>query len=174
MTALSRNPATTNNLLPNRFRFILDRAPNLEMWCQTVALPGFSIDPTKMPTPFVDLPISGDHISYETLGITMLVDEELSNYMELYTWMRGLGFPDSYDEYAALSSQPKILDAGVKSEVSVFLLDGQQRPKFRWTFHDAFPISLGGWDLTSTDPGLGRVVCHAAFKYSTFDVTLVT
>jgi hypothetical protein len=54
MSALDSNPVTTNNLLPNRFRFMLKRAPQTEFWVQEVELPGFSINPTKLPTPFVD------------------------------------------------------------------------------------------------------------------------
>jgi hypothetical protein len=88
--------------------------------------------------------------------------------------MKGLGFPDDFSEYAALEKQPKILDKGVKSEIVVFLLNGQQQPRFTFTFHDAFPIALGGWRLSATDETLGRVVVHAAFKYSSFDVAALT
>jgi len=174
MSALDKNPVTTNNLLPNRFIFMLKRSPNVNFWVQEVELPGFSINPTKQPNPFVDLPISGDHIDYDTLGITMLVDEQLSNYLEIYNWMKGLGFPDNFDEYAVLQDSVPILDKGVKSEIIVFLLNGQQQPRFQFVFHDAFPFALGGWCLSATDETLGRVVCHAAFKYSTFDVTPIT
>ena len=32
--------------------------------------------------------------------MTFLVDENLENFQEIHGWMRGLGFPESYTEYA--------------------------------------------------------------------------
>jgi hypothetical protein len=170
MTALSRNPATTNNLLPNRFRFMLKRAPQVEFWVQEIELPGFSMESPEQPNPLVTIPHPGDHIAYETLGITMLLDEELANYREIHDWMRGLGTPYQLEEYAVLQDADPMADAGVRSEITVFLLNGQQQPKWKFTYHGAFPIALGGFRVSSTDQSLGRVVCHAAFKYSHFDL----
>lgn len=168
MTALDRNPATNNQLLPNRFRFFLKRAPNLEFWIQTVAIPGFSIESAEQPTPFVKIPWSGDLIDYQPLGVSMMVDSELANYFEIYNWMRGLGKPDNFTEYAQLLEAPKILDEGVKSEIVVTLLNGQQIPKYAFTFHGAFPTALSGFELDVTAEGLDRVICHAQFAYTSF------
>ena len=32
--------------------------------------------------------------------MTFLVDENLENFQEIHGWMYGLGFPESYTEYA--------------------------------------------------------------------------
>ncbi len=174
MSALSTNLETNDNLLPNRFRFQLKRAPNVEFWIQNVIVPGFSIGATKQPTPFVDIPLSGDHIAYESLGISMLVDAELSNYLEIYTWLRQLGFPNGFDQYKELLTQPTILDEGVTSEIILTILNGQQQPRFQFVFHGAFPIAIGSLTFDSTDGGLSRVVCNAEFKYRDFELTRLT
>lgn len=174
MTVLTANPVTHDNLLPNRFRFQLQRSPNVDFWCQQVSIPGFSIQPTGQPNPFVEIPKSGDHIDYEELGIQMIVDSELSNYLEIYTWLKSLGFPDNFEQYASLLRDPKVLDSGLTSEVVVFILNGAQQPTFRFVFHDSFPVSIGGMTMSSTDGGLNRVTCNCAFKYTSFDVYKIT
>lgn len=170
MSVLNENPVTHDNLLPNRFRFDLLRAPNVDFWCQQVILPGFSVSPAAQSTPFVTIPKSGDHIDYDDLGMSIIVDNQLSNYLELYTWLKSLGFPDNFDEYASLLKDPSFLQKGITSEISVFILDGSQKPTFRWTFHDAFPYSLGSMTLEATNDGLDRVTCNCAFKYRSFDI----
>lgn len=174
MTVLSANPGTHDNLLPNRFRFQLQRSPNVDFWCQQVSLPGFSISPTAQPNPFVEIPKSGDHIKFDELGIQMIVDAELSNYLEIYVWLKSLGFPDDFTEYASLLQDPKILNSGITSEITVFLLNGAQQPRFRFVYHDAFPVSLGEMVMSSTDADLRRVTCNCAFVYTSFDVYRIT
>ena len=175
MTALDANPATHDNLLPNRFRLQLKRAPNLDFWLQETAIPGFEISPTGQPNPFVEIPKSGDHIEYEPLGVTFIVDNQLANYLEIFNWLTSLGFPDSFDEYASLvnTQRPPVLDAvdaGITSEINLFVLNGSQQPKFRFHFSDAFPFAIGKLMMTSTDADLNRVVCYAAFKFTSFHV----
>lgn len=167
---LNRNPASADNLLPNRFRLMLKRAPNVEFWVQEVEIPGFSINSVPTGTPFVEIPKSGEHINYEDLGVSFLVDSELANYREVYAWLRRLGKPKDFGEYAKLLEAPMVLDEGVTSEVTVFVLNGQQQPTWKFTFHSAFPFALGGLRFASTDPELTRVVCHVGFKYTYFDL----
>lgn len=170
MTALSANPTTQDLLLPNRFRLDLKRAPNVNYWIQKVSIPGFSISSPDQPNPFVKIPKSGEHIEYEQLGITFLIQNDFANYLELYAWLRSLGKPESFEEYAKLLIPPPILDEGVTSEVSVFILNGQQQAKYQFIFHDAFPNAISGFEMTSGDSGLERVECHVAFEYSYFDI----
>ena len=171
---LLRNPATTNNLLPNRFRLAIKRAPNVEFWVQEIEIPGFSIESVGVGTPFVEIPESGEHIAYEDLGISFLVDSELANYFEVYQWLRSLGKPERFGEYARLVKAPIVLDEGVKSDFVVFVLNGMQQPTKKFTFHDAFPYAIGGLRFNSTDPDLSRIVCHTAFKYTYFDLESIT
>jgi hypothetical protein len=171
---LLRNPVSTNNQLPNRFRLQMKRAPNVEYWCQQVVIPGFSLPSVRTSTPFVDIPKPGDHIEFEDLGVSFLVDDQLGNYLEMFDWGKSLGFPDNFAQYAELLRAPVILDAGVTSEISVFILNGSQQPTFRFTFRNAFPFALGSLTLDSTDPGLTRLVCHVGFKFIDFHVEKIT
>lgn len=173
MSALQQNPSTINALLPNRFKFILKRAPNVQFWIQKILIPGFSINSTRQPTPFVEIPLSGEHISYDPLGISFQVDADLANYFEIYNWMKGLGKPDNFEQYKALVDEPPVLDSGVYSDIVLFIMDGQQTPKFEVVFHDAFPTSLGDMEFDATSETLDRVIVHAEFKYTSFDINRI-
>ncbi len=168
--AIAANPSTLDNLLPNRYRFVLKRAPNVNFWVQSVVIPGFSISPVGYPNPFVNIPQSGDHIEYESLGISMLVDNQMANYFEIYCWLKSLGFPNRFEEYADLLGHPAVMDDGLKSEISLFILNGQQQPRLQFIFHDAFPVAIGRLEFSSTNQALDRTTCNVEFKYTSYSI----
>ena len=46
-----------------------------------------------------DMFVTGDKLTFETLNITFLVDEELQNYRELWDWIVGMGSPVSHSQW---------------------------------------------------------------------------
>ena len=107
INSLTRQPTSLDYASPTQFKFQIQKLPKVEYFCTSVNLPAVSISEVKQPTPFVDVPLPGTTLSYETLNMTFLVDENLENLQEIHGWIRGLGFPESYTEYAGG------LDAGV-------------------------------------------------------------
>jgi hypothetical protein len=97
-------PDNMSLLNPNEFRFFIHRAPTLMFFVQKVDLPSMSMEDT-VPTenPFTTVHVPGDHITFDPLPVTFLVDEDLKGYTEVYEWMRALGFPHDFDEYKRLS-----------------------------------------------------------------------
>ena len=55
---------------------------------------------SDVPTPLYDYPMPGDKITYQSLDISFLVDENLNNYKELHDWLIGLGFPSNHQQFA--------------------------------------------------------------------------
>ena len=56
-----------------------------------------------------NLPISIDpdtssiKLTYAPLDIRFRVDEDMSNYLEIYNWMTGLGTPEDIKQYKSLN-----------------------------------------------------------------------
>ena len=46
-----------------------------------------------------DIDIPGDKIRFGDLNISFLIDEDLSNYLEIQRWIRGLGYPEKLDQF---------------------------------------------------------------------------
>lgn len=170
MSALTNLPTNRNFLDPTKFRFAIKRAPSVQFFVQSINLPGFNIGPVSEGTPFVAIPFSGEHISYEPLQVTFMVDEDLQNYMEIYTWMRGLGFPDNFDQYKTLATQPKYTGTGVKSEVSLMILTSSNNPKYNVVFSDAFPTALTRIQFDANATDIQYVTCTATFSYTSFEI----
>jgi hypothetical protein len=173
MTALDKNPTTTNFLSPINFDFSIQRSPDLSYYVQKIWLPGTRISSADQETPFVKIPYPGEHIDFETLDITFAVDETLTNWLDLYNWHKAMGTPDDLSEYASMASAPRYTGKGPTSEILVYILDSSRNPKFTFSFHDAWPVGVSGFQLDSTNPDVQYVKASASFEYSSYDVDAI-
>ena len=93
----TRQPSKMDYASPVQFRFKIAKLPQVEFFIQTVNLPGITLgEISDVPTPLYDYPMPGDKITYQSLDISFLVDENLNNYKELHDWLSGLGFGKSH------------------------------------------------------------------------------
>ena len=99
-----RQPAKLDYASPIQFRFKCTKLPEVEFTCQTANIPGISLGSATQPTPLVDVAIPGDKLSYQSLDISFLVDENLNNYKEIHDWLVGLGFPQNYTQFQDLAA----------------------------------------------------------------------
>jgi hypothetical protein len=137
-----------------------------------VALPAISMGNAEYWNPMVKIPIPGDHIEYEPLRLEFLVDEDMKNYIELHSWIRGLGFPEDPAEFKELYDATKAsgIGEGITSEASLLIGTNLKNPNIEVTFQDAFPISLGELNFTTTDTDVNYITCTATFKYTLFQI----
>ena len=54
---------------------------------------------TIQPNYLRPIPVPGDTIEFGDLQLRFLIDEDLGNYMEIQKWIRGLGFPESLNQF---------------------------------------------------------------------------
>lgn len=170
MTALDRNPSSKNFLSPLSFVFSIKRAPNVNFFIQSVSLPGVMLDQAETSNPFVTIPHPGDHIYYEELGIHFKVNEDLSNWLEIYQWIQKLGFPDDHSQFASIYNQPLISGLGTKSDISLLIADSNKNLKFEVFFKDAFPIMLSNLQFDVTADSVNYLDAFASFKYTSYDI----
>ena len=52
-----------------------------------------SLGEAVIPTPYKDIPIMGDKITFGNLDVSFIVDEHLENYVSIHNWLIGIGFP---------------------------------------------------------------------------------
>ena len=162
----NRQPTKLDYADPTKFKFNILKLPKVEYFCTAVNLPGVSLtDNYTQPTPFRDIPLPGEKLSYDRLTMTFLVDENLENYQEIHGWLRGLGFPGGYQEFKTLldagidrfpTSKNSVLgDAGrskfgapstggVFSDATLSILTSKNNAVVDVRFRDVFPISLSG------------------------------
>ena len=108
--AETRGPTQIQNrnfLAPVGFKFNLQRSPGVAYFCNQANIPDISLGVANQANYLRDIPTPGDKMDFGDLSLRFLVDEDLKNYMEIQKWMRGLGFPESLQEFDKFEKEGK-------------------------------------------------------------------
>ena len=147
--ALIITPENRSFLSNNKFEFVLRRIPNFTYLVQSVNLPTLTLGSSSVNTPFVALSIPGTQLSFGTLSLTFMVDEDMQSWYELYDWMWQLGNPESYDKRGRLSDEDDLINS-VTSDASLFVKTNSNNPNIKVVFKDVYPVELGELPFNST------------------------
>lgn len=167
MAKLTTQPTNPNFLFDTNARFTLMRAPNLTFYAQQINLPGMSIEIAEQGSPFGHIYRHGTKMDFEDLELTFIVDEDMETYFEIYNWIIGLGFPDSYDDFTALNANPISSGKGIYSDATLTIMSSAKNPNLEVTFTDIFPSSLSPLQFDQSSDAQ-RMHCTATFKYQRF------
>jgi len=96
---LDRQPTKLDYASPTQFKFGINQLPKVEYFVTAAELPDLSLETTLQSTPFKDIPVPGEKLTYGNLTVTFLVDEYLENYITLHNWITGLGFPQKREQF---------------------------------------------------------------------------
>lgn len=135
-------------LQSNFFKLSFDKIPHVEFWAQNVRIPDLSLGYADHPTRIHDLKWTGEKLRMEPLVAKILVDEGLTVYEELYTWM----FDLSVNGYAS----DRVSDCIVE-------ISGRQ-----WHFKDVFPTNISSFEMSSTENTSRPVTIDVQFVYNNF------
>ena len=103
-SGLSRQPTQLDYASPTQFKFNVVKIPKVEYFVTSINIPGITLGSGSQTTRFKDIPVAGDKLTYDTLSLSFLVDENLENYREIHGWLVGLGFPSKHQEFNDLLS----------------------------------------------------------------------
>ena len=123
---------------------------------------------TEVPTPFTDLRIAGDKPEFGLMEFNFLVDENMTNYKEVFDWLNSIGFSEDYSDYKNYANRDKAQPLG-EQDVKVVVLSSKSNPIQTLTFKDAIPIALSGLPLTSQDPQTNYVKASLTMVYTKFE-----
>jgi hypothetical protein len=168
-------PPTDQNLLQgSKFQLSFSRLPYIQFFVQSVNLPGISTSPVVQDTPFIDAPLPADKMRYEYLTMSFLVDEPMYSWTTVQDWLKGITFPDTFDEYKNLSLQQRLLTANKKpqySDATLVILTNKNNPILSVNFQDMFPISLSGIDFSVMDAATAVKTATASFGFTNYQVS---
>ena len=187
----NRQPTKLDYADPTKFKFNILKLPKVEYFCTSVNLPGVSLaDNYSQPTPFRDIPLPGEKLTYDKLSMSFLVDENLENYREIHGWLRGLGFPGGYSEFKTLldagedrfpTSKNSVLgdagrskfaapsQGGIFSDATLSILTSKNNAVVDVRFSDVFPISLSGLQYTQQAGDTDYLTANVTFDYKIYD-----
>ena len=170
-----------NYLSPIGFKFMISKVPKADFFSNEASIPGINLGFTLQPNYLRDLPVAGDKLTYEDFTLSFFVDENLENYLQVHNWLRGLGFPDSIQEFIDLktsdtySPDPSAKNAlNEYSDATLFIYNSNFNEIAKVKFKDVFPVSLSTINFSATTDDINYVTAEATFKYSIYDIEVLT
>lgn len=149
------------------FGLSIQRLPTTSFYVQNATIPGLSLGEAIQATPLRNVLKAGDRLEYEEFSVTCALDKDMSSWIDVYSWMKGLGFPDNTDEYKSLSET----DDGLYSDISLILYNAKKNPLKSFTFKDAFPKSLSSIEMDVTKSNVETPIFTINFQYLGFDIS---
>ena len=177
MSFLDNLPDNYNLLSPVGVRLTIKKLPNVSYFCQTVNVPDLSLSEISVPTPLRAFPIYGDNLTIGTVDLSFVVDEDLANYSEIQTWMRGLSSPDNFTAHKALLEAPtnNFTDEGdLVSDATLHILTNTMNANRNVEFNGMFPTSLGAIEFTTQDTEVAAITVSASFAIKDYTIKTVT
>jgi len=159
-----RYPDSINPLLPTYFRFYISKLPSVVYFCQTASLPTVTMGEVTMPTPFVAIK-QPTKLDFDELSITFIVDERMSNWLEIFNWMRSSTQVEGYKEFAPTNTHT--------TTANLLILNSTKNPKINVTFEGLYPRTLGSLDFTSSVVDPEPFQCTATFAYRNYNIELL-
>ena len=184
---LARQPDKLDYASPTQFKFGIHQLPKVEFFTLSANVPGITAGVVTRATPFKDIPLVGDKLTYENLSITFQVDEYLENYVSLHNWMKGIGFPTDRQEFRTFrdvtSNTPAsgktpttdlvgkaIPDRALYSDAYLMVLSNKNNPIVEVNFKDIFPVSLGALEFTQSVTDVEFMTATAEFAYEIYEI----
>ena len=169
-------PISNRNFLsPVGFKFALKRSPGVAFFCNSANIPDITLGIAEQPTYLRDIPTPGDKIQFGDLNLRFLVDEDLVNYMEIQNWIRGLGFPETVQEFRDLKKENILGSNGltnddIYSDGTLQILSSNLVPQFNVMFSNLWPYSLTTLDFDATDTDIEYFTADVSFKYTIYNL----
>ena len=161
-----------NFLSPIGFKFNLAGRPKVNFFCNYARIPEISLGTAIQSNYLKDIDVPGDRLTFGDFNLRFLVDENLENYLEIYNWLRGLGFPESATEFTNLTTN----DLGSRDENlqfcdgSLHILNSNYNKVASVNFKDLFPTSISSLEFEASEESGNYLTADVSFKYTIYDI----
>ena len=186
---LNRQPTKLDYSSPTQFRFLINQLPKVQYFTTEASVPGITLTEGQFNTPLKDIELLGDKLTYEDLTIKFIVDENLENYIEMHTWLTGIGFPKDrkqFSEFRSVTSNMSTTTRGeskdigdvrastpelaMTSDAVMTILTNKNNPVVECRFKDVFPTSLSGLTYSQNQTDVDYLTADVNFKYTIYEI----
>lgn len=160
---IARIPDNLSFLQTTKYTFIIPELPFARYFCQAVNLPGASTSEVAINTPFATTYRHGDKLMYESLTMSVLVDEDLRVWEETLKWLTALTKPSNFNEYIRNKADKTPYYDGILT-----LNTNANIPNMRIKFTNCHPVSIGGLAFNVADSADTTPSFDITFRYDQF------
>jgi hypothetical protein len=127
-------------------------------------------------TPFVEMYSPGEKAIYDIMNVTFAIDEKMSSWLEIHNWIRGMTFPENFEDYKNLSKQSKYANKIQPqfSDATLTVYSSSFTPLVRFNFFDAFPTSLSSFVLSTQDTPDNVLTADASIRFTYYNIEKLT
>jgi hypothetical protein len=159
----------TNFMSPIEFVVVVKRLPNVQFFTQTVNIPSISMQLIEQANPFKPIPVPGDRAIYGELSLSFIIDESMSNYIEVHNWIKGLTFPNNFEQNDNLKNS----QYGLLTDISIIIMNSHKNPNINVSFQDCFPVNLSDVTLDTTQSDVVYPQATVTFTFKDFTITQI-
>ena len=155
------------------FKFNLTKFPKVDFFSNSARIPELNLELTQQASYLKNIDVPGERLTYGDLSLRFLVDENMENYISVYNWLKGLGFPESTKEFADLNKDGEGLRDPKQAicDGTLSILNSNYREVAKVKFKDLFPISLSSLEFDATNTDLQFFQAEATFKYTIYNLS---
>ena len=184
---LNRQPDKLDYSSPTQFRFMINQLPKVQFFTTAANIPDISLGEAVIPTPFKNIPLMGDKLTYGNLEVSFIVDEFLENYITIHNWLIGIGFPKSRTQFSSFRSDtsnnptsaktvsPDTVgaatpDRGMYSDATLTILSNKNNPLVEVRYSDIFPVSLSALSYSQDATDVTYQTAEISFRYKLYEI----
>lgn len=145
-----------NSSRTDNFKLEIPGAESFNYWIQSASVPGVTLAGISTDFQRKQGFVPSNHMVYDSVSWPFIVDEDWSNYLYLYDWMR------TYEDM-----EPPFGTAIY--DFTLHILNNNKNPVKRIVFIGAFPTGLSEITLSSNLSDTEVPVCNISFNYQHFE-----
>ena len=155
------------------FKFNLTKFPKVDFFSNSARIPELNLELTRQPSYLKNIDVPGERLTYGDFTLRFLVDENMENYLAIYEWLTGLGFPESGKQFKDITTDVD----GQRDQKEAFcdgtlrILNSNYREVAKVKFTDLFPTSLTSLSFDATNTDIQYFTAEATFKYTLYKLS---
>ena len=175
-SAFGKQIANRNFLSGVAFKFNLTKFPKVDFFSNSARIPELNLELAQQASYLKNIAVPGERLSYGDFTLRFLVDENMENYLSIYEWLTGLGFPETTKEFAEIIKDKD----GQRDPKEAFcdgtlrILNSNYREVAKVKFNDLFPTSLTSLEFDASATDIQYFTAEATFKYTLYKISSST
>jgi len=161
-----------NFLAPVGFKFTLAKYPKVSFFSNSARIPELTLGTATQPSYLKDIDIPGEKLTYGDLVIRFLVDENMNNYMAVHNWLKGIGFPETPQQFKDQTTDSEGLrdEKEVFSDGSLHILNSNFQDVAIVKFNDLFPVGLTSLEFDATETDINYFTAEVVMRYTVYNI----
>ena len=171
-SAFGKQIQNRNFLSPVGFKFTLAKYPKVDFFSNSARIPEITLGTAIQPSYLKDIDVPGEKLTFGDLNIRFLVDENMENYMAVHNWLKGVGFPETPQQFKDQTTNSDGLrdEKEVFSDGSLHILNSNFQDVAIVKFNDLFPVGLTSLEFDATETDINYFTAEATMRYTVYNI----